>query len=292
MFGSNKLSFQEEGLSIKIMKKNFLRRGCLIPIICFFCLTNVHAQKNSKELNPSKTMTLIPSGIFIMGSSIGPDDEKPEHTIFVQEFFLDILPVSNADFAHFLNRQGLQNQQGETFYDDQDSDARIHLRDSIWQADTAYASHPVNEVSWVGARDYCAWLKKRLPTEAEWEKAARGTDGRKYPWGNSAPHSKLALFGAPYNSSAPVNAFPDGASPYGILDMAGNQWEWVSSAYQPYPYKSDDGRENQSAGPIRVTRGGGHDSNAQEISTTQRGKYLSRNPKAGHHNIGFRCAST
>jgi formylglycine-generating enzyme required for sulfatase activity len=270
---------------------SFIWRGWVIIFTLFACTFVVNAQIASKEVRSLKAMALIPGGSFVMGSNMGPDDEKPEHTIFVKAFFLDILPVSNADFAHFLNHQGLQNQLGETFYDDDDSDARIHRRNSIWQADIAYASHPVNEVSWVGARDYCAWLNKRLPTEAEWEKAARGIDGRKYPWGNTVPNRKLALFGEPYNSSAPVDAFPDGASPYGILDMAGNQWEWVSSAYQPYPYKSDDGRENQSAGPIRSTRGGGHDSNAQEISTTQRGKYLSRNPKAGHHNIGFRCAS-
>ncbi|WP_353202924.1 SUMF1/EgtB/PvdO family nonheme iron enzyme [Polynucleobacter sp.] len=237
-------------------------------------------------------MMLISGGDFIMGSNSGPDDEKPQQTIFIKSFFLDILPVSNADFATFLNHQGLKNQQGDTLYDHQDSDARIHRHNLIWQSDLTYELHPVNEVSWVGARDYCAWLNKRLPTEAEWEKAARGIDGRKYPWGNAAPNAKRALFGAPYNSSAPVDAFPDGASPYGILDMAGNQWEWVSSIYQPYPYKADDGRENQNAGPIRSTRGGGHDSNAEEISTTHRGRFLSRNPKAGHHNIGFRCAST
>jgi iron(II)-dependent oxidoreductase len=73
--------------------------------------------------------------------------------------------------------------------------------------------------------------------------------------------------------------------------MAGNQWEWVSSVYQPYPYKADDGRESLNTGPIRSTRGGGHDSNAGEISASHRGQFLSRNPKAGHHNIGFRCAS-
>ena len=237
-------------------------------------------------------MALIPGGNFLMGSNNGPDDEKPQHTIFVKSFYLDILPVSNADFAQFLNHQGLQNQRGEVFYDHQDSDARIHRHNSVWQADLSYELHPVNEVSWVGAREYCAWLNKRLPTEAEWEKAARGIDGRKYPWGNRVPNAKLALFGAPYNSSVPVNEFPDGASPYGILDMAGNQWEWVSSIYQPYPYQADDGRENQNAGPVRSTRGGGHDSSAEEISTTYRGRFLSRNPKAGHHNIGFRCAST
>ncbi len=275
----------------KITKANLLRQGCQAVFIFFTCLAVVHAQGNSKDLRSLKTMALIPGGSFVMGSSNGPDDEKPQHTVFVKAFLMDILPVSNADFAQFLNARGLQNQQAETFYDHQDSDAKIHQRNSVWQADLAYELHAANEVSWVGARDYCTWLNKRLPTEAEWEKSACGIDGRKYPWGNAPPNAKFALFGAPYNSSAPVDAFPDGASPYGILDMAGNQWEWVSSAYQPYPYRADDGRENQNAGPLRSTRGGGHDSNAEEISATQRGRFLSRNPKAGHHNIGFRCAS-
>ncbi len=270
----------------------FVRRGGIVIFILCAFLACVHAQINSKDPRSSKTMAFISEGSFTMGSNIGPDDEKPEHTVFVKAFSLDILPVSNTDFAQFLNYKGLQNQQVETFYDHDDSDARIHRHNSMWKADLGYESHPVNEVIWVGARDYCAWLNKRLPTEAEWEKAARGIDGRKYPWGNAMPHAKLALFGAPFNSSAPVDAFPDGASPYGVLDMAGNQWEWVSSVYQPYPYKADDGRENQNTGPIRATRGGGHDSNAQEISTTHRGRYLSRHPKAGHHNIGFRCASS
>ena len=267
-----------------------LKKGCAVFIALFICLTVSHAQTNSKDLISLEGMKLIPGGIFLMGSNDGPEDEKPQHAVLIKPFFLDILPVSNADFAKFLNHQGLQNRQGETFYDHQDSDARIHWRNSEWQADPTYERHPANEVSWVGARDYCTWLNKRLPTEAEWEKAARGTDSRKYPWGNTAPHPKLALFGAPYNSSVAVDAFPDGASPYGILDMAGNQWEWVSSIYQPYPYKADDGRENQNAGPVRSTRGGGHDSRVEEITTTHRGRFLSRNPKAGHHNIGFRCA--
>ena len=125
------------------------------------------------NLSASKAMALIPEGAFAMGSNMGPDDEKPAHTVRVKSFFIDVLPISNAEFAEFLNSQGLRNQRGESFYDDDDNDARIHLRQSKWQADDGYARHPVNEVSWVGARDYCTWLKKRLPTEAEWEKAAR-----------------------------------------------------------------------------------------------------------------------
>jgi iron(II)-dependent oxidoreductase len=237
-------------------------------------------------------MVLVSEGHFMMGSNYGPDDEKPEHRVFVKSFLIDVLPVSNADFAKFLNARGLKNNLGESFYDEDDRDARIHQQNALWQADVGYATHPVNEVSWVGARDYCAWLNKRLPTEAEWEKAARGTDGRRYPWGNSRPDQTRALYGAPYNASAPVDAFPAGASPYGVLDLSGNQWEWVASAYRPYPYSANDGRENQTPGPVRSTRGGGHDSSEDELTTTQRGRNLSRNPKAGHHNIGFRCASS
>ncbi len=263
----------------------------LFFLLTLFVLTAIsQAQTTTIDASSFNKMVYVPESHFMMGSNNGPDDEKPEHRVFVKSFLMDVLPVSNADFAKFLNTRGLKNHLGESFYDDDDRDARIHQHNSLWQADVGYASHPVNEVSWVGARDYCTWLNKRLPTEAEWEKAARGTDGRKYPWGNSRPNNKRALYGAPYNSSAPVDAFPEGASPYGVLDLSGNQWEWVASAYRPYPYSADDEREQQNPGPVRSTRGGGHDSSEDELTTTQRGRNLSRNPKAGHHNIGFRCA--
>jgi iron(II)-dependent oxidoreductase len=198
--------------------------------------------------------------------------------------------VTNARFAEFLNATGAHNRSGERLYDFDDSDARIHQYESRWRADAGYENHPAVEPSWAGARDYCAWRGKRLPTEAEWEKAARGTDGREYPWGNTAPDSTRAQFAKRFNETAPADAFRAGASPYGVLGMAGNVWQWVSSAYRPYPYNADDGREDLKAGPVRATRGGGHDAPATEITTTQRGRNLSRNPAAGHHNIGFRCA--
>jgi len=267
--------------------------SAFILLLAVSALTAIsQAQTVSLQASSFNKMALVPEGQFVMGSNSGPDDEKPEHRVFVKSFLLDVLAVSNADFAKFLNARGLKNHQGESSYDDDDRDARIHQQNSLWEADRGYATHPVNEVSWVGARDYCSWLNKRLPTEAEWEKAARGTDARKYPWGNSKPDRNRALYGAAYNSSVPVDAFPEGASPYGVLDLSGNQWEWVASAYRPYPYNADDGRENQTPGPVRSTRGGGHDSSEDELTTTQRGRNLSRNPKAGHHNIGFRCASS
>jgi len=235
-------------------------------------------------------MIEIPAGPFIMGNDSGPADERPAHTVDLRAFAIDRLPVTNMQFAEFLQSAGLTGSRGERLYDHDDPDARIHRRNNRWHADPGAEQHPVVEASWSGARAYCEWRNARLPTEAEWEKAARGSDGRRYPWGNEAPNTRRARFAAGWHDTAAVDAHPAGASPYGVLDMAGNAWEWVSSAYRPYPYQADDGREDPTPGVVRATRGGGQDSSADEITTTQRGRNLSRNPAAGHHNIGFRCA--
>jgi len=252
--------------------------------------TLVFAGPLARARGSMSEMIEIPAGSFTMGSDDGPSDERPAHRITVPAFHIDRLPVTNADFAAFLNAVGPRNAFGDRLFDFDDPDARIHKRGSRWEADKGFENHPVVEVSWVGAREFCAWRRKRLPTEAEWEKAARGTDGRRYPWGNVPPDATRAQFGAGYDETAPVNGFPKGASPYGVEGLAGNAWEWVSSAYRPYPYDARDGRENETPGPVRATRGGGHDSGPDEITVTQRGKNLSRNPRAGHHNIGFRCS--
>jgi formylglycine-generating enzyme required for sulfatase activity len=254
----------------------------LLGLLCF-------ASAFGQDVSPTE-MVLVPAGPFTMGSDDGPADERPAHKVDLPAYSIDRTAVTNAQFAAFLNAVGPVNAKGERLYDIDDSDARIHARGGKWTADSGFENHPVMEVSWAGARDYCASVGKRLPTEAEWEKAARGADGRKYPWGNDVPDRSRAQFGAGWNESAPVGRFPRGASPYGVLDLAGSSWEWVSSAYRPYPYHAGDGREDLSAGPVRGTRGGGHDSRAEEITTTQRGRNLSRNPRSGHHNIGFRCA--
>ncbi|HEV8341435.1 MAG TPA: SUMF1/EgtB/PvdO family nonheme iron enzyme [Candidatus Binatia bacterium] len=259
----------------------------LLSVIMMLLLGWGSARAQSRR---STEMVDIPAGLFIMGSNDGPEDERPAHHVSLRAFTFDRTPVTNEQFADFLNAVGVANVRGDKFYDTDDGDARIHRRGGKWVADPGFENHPVVEVSWFGAREYCAWAGKRLPTEAEWEKAARGSDGRKFPWGNSPPDQSKAQFNAGWNQTAPVDSFPSGASPYGILDLAGNAWEWVSSAYLSYPYNPADGREELKPGPVRGTRGGGHDSPPQELTTTQRGKTLSRNFRSGHHNIGFRCA--
>ena len=259
-------------------------RRLLVVFVCMTAGISVIAAEDTV------TMIMIPAGTFTMGRNDGPDDERPAHQVTLPTFQIDRLPVTNARFAEFLNARGHSTAKGERLYDYDDNDARIHQLAGKYVADRGYENHPVVEPSWLGAREYCAGRGKRLPTEAEWEKSARGTDARKYPWGNAPPDKTRAQFGARFNDTAPVENFAAGAGPYGVLGMAGNAWEWVASAYRPYPYRADDAREDTTPGPLRATRGGGHDSPAEEITTTQRGRMLSRNPRAGHHNIAFRCA--
>ncbi|HET9916243.1 MAG TPA: SUMF1/EgtB/PvdO family nonheme iron enzyme [Candidatus Binatia bacterium] len=242
------------------------------------------------QSNDLGEMIRIPAGPFVMGSSDGPADERPQHRVQVAEFLIDRTKVTNARFALFLKAIGPEGPKGEKYFDFDDSDARVHQRNGEWTADAGFENNPVVEASWYGAVAFCRWAGRRLPTEAEWEKAARGSDGRKYPWGNEVPSGTRAHFGAGWNDLTPVGSFPQGASPYGMLDAAGNGWEWVSSAYRPYPYNAKDGREDLNKEIVRATRGGGHDARIEELTTTHRGRHVSRNPRAGHHNIGFRCA--
>ncbi len=250
-------------------------------------LDAAQAASTGQDLTP---MVRIPAGEFVMGSDDGPSDERPQHRLTLGEFFIDRTPVTNAQYAQFLNAAGTQSADGQRWYDVDDHDARIHRHQEQWIADRGFEDHPVVEVSWYGAVAYCAWAGKRLPTEGEWEKAARGTDGRRYPWGYEAPERSRAHFGAGWNETRPVGGLARGASAFGVMDMAGNVWEWVSSAYLPYPFTPMDGREDLTRAQVRGTRGGGHDSSTEELTTTNRGRRVSRNFRSGHHNIGFRCA--
>ncbi len=117
-----------------------------------------------------------------------------------------------------------------------------------------------------------------------------GPDGRKFSWGHELPERRRAHFSAGWNELRAVGSFPQGASAYGALDMAGNGWEWISSGDRPYPYYGSDGREVLTEAQVRGTRGGGHEARPDELTTNQRGRQVSRHPRRGHYNLSFRCA--
>ena len=235
---------------------------------------------------------LIQAGAFWMGRDDGPPDEAPRHRVYVRDFWIERHKVTNAEFALFLNATGLRPPGSDRRYDEDDTDARIHRSQGLWIADAGFERHPVAEVSWFGARDYCTWTGRRLPTEAEWEKAARGDDERPYPWGFAAPTPQLAVFGRAYNATDSASR-PAGASPYRVEDMLGNLREWTSTALRPYPYRSDDGREPYTGATGRVVvRGASHDDPAESLGVTRRRSYDRRGAAAGHHFVGFRCATS
>jgi iron(II)-dependent oxidoreductase len=245
---------------------------------------------------------LVAAGAFWMGRDDGPSDETPQHRVFVRDFWLERNKVTNDEFGEFLNARGAVSPEGERRFDHDDDDARIHQKGcrpgptpcagAAWSVDPGHASHPVVEVSWFGARDYCAWKGRRLPTEAEWEKAGRGDDRRRYPWGTEPPTPALAVFGRAYNATEPGDARPRGASPYGVQDLLGNLREWTATILKPYPYRQDDGREPFTGLGRVVVRGASHDDPAEALALTTRRSYDRRGAAAGHHFVGFRCATS
>ncbi len=237
-------------------------------------------------------MMIIPGGPFTMGRDNGPASEHPAHQVFLPSFYIDRNLVTVAAFTQFVQRFGATGPSGELYLDVPDDDNRIHRHDGVWLPDKGSERYPVGEVSWHGAMAYCRWREKRLPSEAEWEKAARGSDGRLYPWGNDVPRSDLAFFGGFRGETRPVGSYPKGASPYGVLDMAGQVWEWTASIFQPYPYQSEDGRENVSVSAPRVARGGHSSRSAQGLTSTSREVVFPDRMATGHAYIGFRCAKS
>jgi formylglycine-generating enzyme required for sulfatase activity len=235
---------------------------------------------------------LVSAGAFWMGRDNGPAEEAPLHRVYVRDFWIERHKVTNAEFAEFLNATGLRPPGAERRYDEDDADARIHRRAGRWLADPGFEGHPVVEVSWFGARDYCAWKGRRLPTEAEWEKAARGDDKRLFPWGSAPPAPHLAVFGRAYNATEPAASRPAGASPHRVEDLLGNLREWTSTVLRPYPYRSDDGREPYAGDGLVVVRGASHDDSPESLAVTRRRFYDRRGASAGHHFVGFRCATS
>jgi formylglycine-generating enzyme required for sulfatase activity len=239
---------------------------------------------------------LIQAGAFWMGRDEGAPDERPLHRVFVRDFWLDRHKVTNREVALFLEARGLRSAEGYDYFDADDPDARIRRRDGQFVADPGFEEHPAVEVSWYGARDYCLWRGKRLPTEAEWEKAARGPDQRRYPWGDAPPDPDRAVYGRGHNATERGDRRPAGEGPSGVQDLLGNLREWTASEYRPYPYRPDDGREAPAPRAMRVVRGASHDDPADALRVTIRRVYsydgAHRGLARGHHHTGFRCATS
>jgi formylglycine-generating enzyme required for sulfatase activity len=221
----------------------------------------------------------IPGGPVTLGRNplpyAGPAlaNEVPQQIVELAAFELSLTPVTNAQYA--------------TFVQDGEAEAPAHWVDG---APAAWLeNHPVTFVDWFDARAFCSWSGGRLPTEAEWEKAARGTDGNLYPWGE-ADEPTRAHIGAGLKEAltAPVDAHLAGASPYGLLGMVGNVWEWVSSAYRAYPFDPTDGREDAAVPGERVLRGGSFAS--RDLGFTRCATRSHSSPQRRQAHIGFRVA--
>ena len=239
---------------------------------------------------------LIQRGPFWMGRDDGAADEAPRHRVYVGDFWLERHKVTNAEFAEFLNARGAVCARSFGVNDhqpDRRAPEPCEGAPTVVQrlVDPAYANHPV-AVSWFDAREYCAWRGRRLPTEAEWEKAARGADGRRYPWGDATPTAAHAVFGRAYNATESGDGRPAGASPYGVHDLLGNLREWTATMLKPYPYRHDDGREPFTGVGRVVVRGASHDDPVEALSVTRRLSYDRRGAAADHHFVGFRCATS
>lgn len=234
-------------------------------------------------------MILIPEGVFLMGH-LSDDDipayEQPQHEVDLPAFYMCKYPVTNAQYAEFIKA---------TKYPKPEKVGWFGLKPPRQKMD-----HPVVGVSWEDALAYFAWLREqtgrpyRLATEAEWEKAARGTDGRLYPWGNEW---ESTCCNYDNEGTTSVNAYPDGASPYGCLDILGNAGEWTSTLWGedplisdfPYPYQAKDGRENlEVEGAVyRIFRGGSYEAKPDELRCTVRHWYA---PDNKDRRRGFRLA--
>lgn len=252
-------------------------------------------------------MLIVPEGTFIMGASDSNPavgfDETPEHEVHISTFYMDKFEVTVSQFATFLNTIGT--------YDDacQETDC-VWPREIIgytsylievgedderhYEAMAGFENYPINHVSWFGADSYCQSVGGRLPTEAEWEFAARGEDGRIYPWGNDPPNNTRAVyFSSSFTDLKPVDALPDGASPYGIYGLAGSMWEWVSDWYSPTYYQDSptDNPQGPEEGEGKVSRGGAWPNNnqADRIRSTNRNW---REAAFFSPDLGFRCAFT
>jgi formylglycine-generating enzyme required for sulfatase activity len=228
-------------------------------------------------------MVFIAAGIFPMGSNSEESDfdEQPERIVFLNDYYIDQYEVTHKNYRRFAKMLRRKMPEIPVF----EEDVRLLQGDE----------QPVVGVTWMDAVAYCKWAGKRLPTEAEWEKAARGTDGRVFPWGQ-AFHTTLANGRGEedgFQYSAPIGRFEEGRSFYGLYDMSGNVAEWVSDWYDQFYYKSaplenPTGPDQPDINKVLVYRGGSYVSNAHDMRASKR--FGGAHPERGESTVGFRCA--
>lgn len=230
------------------------------------------------ETVDSAPMVYVPAGEFVMGGGLLPN-EQPPHTVRLDPFWIDTYEVTNASYKQCVDAGACRPpaSTGSNEY-------------TTYFGDPSYDNYPVNQIDWADAMQYCTWAGEQLPTEAQWEKAARGTDERIYPWGNTWDPALAHSVLDGYLNTAEVGSKPGGASPYGAMDMAGNVWEWVADWYSEeyYAVSPADNPTGPETGKVRALRGGGYGGYDAGMRTVVRRGDIT--PLERQTFIGFRCA--
>jgi formylglycine-generating enzyme required for sulfatase activity len=244
--------------------------------------------QGAEKADDGAEMVLVPAGPFTMGSAAQALDEdaaeKPVQEVVLPAFYIDKYEVTSARYARFLNAVKRVKDDAGHEYLGAERYLQLEPAGADWRPKKEMGQYPMGNVTWHGAAAYALWAGKRLPTEAEWEKAARGADGRKFPWGDAMDLTKFRLG---IDRLRPVGQVPAGVSPYGCLNMADNVWEWTSSLFKPYPYQAADGREGPQAPGRRVARGGSWSGEPYIAHAAYR---FHPEPTFAHYYLGFRCA--
>ena len=252
--------------------------------------------REKPEEKPPEDMAFVPSGFFIMGSDHHGEDENPRHKVFLDAFYIDKTEVSNQDFADFMN--SLTDPDAiKSFYKMQKA-STLFYDGNGFKPLTGSGNYPANSITWYGAKAYCESQGKRLPREAEWEKAARGEEGLTYPWGNEQPTPERARYFQTWTEEnhfrvmVPVDSMPEGRSPYGAYHMLGNVKEWVDDWFDREYYKDENHKLNPQGpigGEFRVLRGGSWRDLRSVLYSSFRNNGL---PESGMDDYGFRCAKS
>jgi formylglycine-generating enzyme required for sulfatase activity len=274
---------------------------CAVPVEPLTTQTTVIQTPSPEPANVSSTqitddkgaeMVLVPAGDFIMGDDNENNNERPAHQVYIDSFYIDKYEVSNEHYKTCVDAGHCQPPNDV-----------VSSEITDYYINPKFDNYPVINIDWDMADKYCTWRDADLPTEAQWEKAARGTDGRSYPWGNEFAGNEVNFcdvncstywgnknYNDEYGNTAPVDSFLQGVSPYGIYNMAGNAWEWVADWYSEKYYQNSPSANptGPTTGDYRVLRGGSWFSTESQVRSSYR---YGGSPTNGYIiAIGFRCA--